>query len=139
MNISEFFNNQNSNTLFIDRLSAVLGITDKSRVKIVGVVSGSVTILSHIYPSTVAGSTPMSQVNQKVQASINDGSLSNQMSTAGFGNMLGASSSYYALTTETTVADDSLGVGVIVGAVVGSVVAIVVVIIIVVVMRRRKL
>ena len=139
MNINDFFNNANSQTTFIDRLSAVLGITDKSRIKIVGVVSGSININTHIYPSTVNGSTPMSQVNQNVQSSISSGSLQSSMSSAGFGTMLGASSSYYAMATVTSEDNGSLGTGVIIGAVLGSAVAIAAVIAIVVIMRRKKL
>ena len=116
-----------------------MGITDKSRVKIVGVFSGSLTILSHVYPSNVTGAVPMTQVNQNVQNSINSGSLSNTMASAGFGNMLGASSSYYAMSTTTTDEDGGLSIGFIIGITVGSVIAIAIVVTIVLIMRNKRM
>jgi hypothetical protein len=47
MNINDFFSN-NGQTLFIDRMCALLQINDTSRLKIVGVYNGSVTVISYI-------------------------------------------------------------------------------------------
>ena len=47
MSIDDFYKNDGV-TLFIDRMCAVLGITDTSRVKVVGVYTGSVNIVSLI-------------------------------------------------------------------------------------------
>lgn len=43
MSIDDFYA-KNGTTLFIDRMAALLGIKDTSRIKIVGVYSGSVEI-----------------------------------------------------------------------------------------------
>ena len=40
MNINDFYN-MNGTTVFLDRMAAILGITDTSRIKIVGVYEGS--------------------------------------------------------------------------------------------------
>jgi hypothetical protein len=47
MNINDFFNNNVLST-FISNLAALLGITDTSRVKVVGVVSGSISVTTII-------------------------------------------------------------------------------------------
>lgn len=47
MSIDEFWA-KDGDTLFIDRLAALLDITDKSRIKIVGVYNGSVQIVAFI-------------------------------------------------------------------------------------------
>lgn len=47
MPIDEFYS-KNGTTLFIDRMAALLGIKDTSRIKIVGVYSGSVTVIVQI-------------------------------------------------------------------------------------------
>ena len=52
MSIDQFYKNDGM-TLFIDRICAVLGITDTSRVKVVGVFTGSVNIVSLIEPAVV--------------------------------------------------------------------------------------
>jgi len=118
-----------------------LGISDKSRVKIVGVYSGSMTVVTHIGPSTVAGDPPLTQVSQNVQASIQSGSLASSMSSGGFGSMLGASSTYNPPVSGTTSTDssgdDSLSLGLIVGVAVGGTVVIVALIVVFVVLCRR--
>lgn len=47
MDINDFFS-QDGETKFIDRMCAVLKITDTSRLKIVGIYNGSVTINAFI-------------------------------------------------------------------------------------------
>lgn len=47
MDINNFYA-MNGQTLFIDRMCAVLGILDTSRLKIVGIYNGSVTIHAYI-------------------------------------------------------------------------------------------
>lgn len=49
MNIDDFYKNDGA-TKFIDRLCALLQITDTSRVKVVGVWTGSVNIVTNIEP-----------------------------------------------------------------------------------------
>ena len=49
MDISKFYS-EDGVTKFIDRMCALLGITDTSRVKVVGVYEGSVELVVHIEP-----------------------------------------------------------------------------------------
>lgn len=60
MPISEFYA-KNGTTLFIDRMAALLGITDTSRIKIVGVFSGSVSVVAMILPILQEISIAMAQ------------------------------------------------------------------------------
>jgi hypothetical protein len=143
MNASDFFSNSSLQTNFIDRLSAVLGITDKSRVKIVGVYQGSLTLVTHIFPSKVAGAAPLSQVSQTLSNQIASGNLSSTMSSSGMGSMIGASSTYFAASSASTTNDsneDSLSTGAIIGIAVGGAnVAIILVVIVICVWRRNNL
>lgn len=52
MDISKFYSDDGV-TKFIDRMCALLGITDTSRVKVVGVYEGSVELVVHIEPEPV--------------------------------------------------------------------------------------
>jgi hypothetical protein len=58
MDINTFFTD-NTQTKFIDRLAALLSISDASRIKIVGVYSGSTIVYTSIFPSAtnVSGAT----------------------------------------------------------------------------------
>lgn len=47
MNINDFFS-ANGQTRLIDRMAAVFQITDQSRIKIVGIYSGSVIVITTI-------------------------------------------------------------------------------------------
>ena len=51
MNINDFYSNSSIGTNFIDKLCALLQINDTSRVKIVGVRSGSTIIDTQITPA----------------------------------------------------------------------------------------
>jgi hypothetical protein len=86
MNINDFYKNDGV-TLFIDRMCALLGITDTSRVKVVGVTSGSVNIVSLIEPevtsqsaSTTADASAtnaaLTDLNNRLQQVIDSGALS---------------------------------------------------------------
>lgn len=58
----------NGQTLFIDRMCAVLGIMDTSRLKIVGIYNGSVTIqafIDQLMNTTTANSTSNNNSAQK--------------------------------------------------------------------------
>jgi len=57
MNISDFYKNSSIGTTFIDRLCALLNIIDTSRVKIVGVFSGSTLVAGTIESSPGATNT----------------------------------------------------------------------------------
>lgn len=49
MPIADFYN-QGGETIFVDRMSALLRINDTSRIKIVGVYTGSTTVVTMIMP-----------------------------------------------------------------------------------------
>lgn len=51
MNITDFFDNANILTNFVNNLCALLNIQDTSRVKVVGVFSGSVTVTALVTAS----------------------------------------------------------------------------------------
>jgi hypothetical protein len=53
MDIGDFFN-KDGQTKFIDRMCALLGITDISRVKVVGVLSGSTAVTAYIDEAAAA-------------------------------------------------------------------------------------
>ena len=100
MDINEFFNSGNKQTQFIDRLCAVLDIKDTSRVKIVGVYSGSTIVVTSIFPpATSSNSTtekPLTQIQTQLTNSIQSGALSSAMAQAGVGSVLSAEATYYA-------------------------------------------
>lgn len=71
MDINTFFTD-NTQTKFIDRLAALLSITDASRIKIVGVYSGSTVVQTAIFPSDTStpgntDTTPLSKVSATLQ------------------------------------------------------------------------
>ena len=53
MNIDDFFR-EDGVTKFVNRMSALLKITDASRVKVVGVYTGSVQVVAVIEPPMIA-------------------------------------------------------------------------------------
>ena len=63
------------------------------------------------------------------------------MAGAGFGNMLGASSSYFAVSTTATAEDSGSGLGILLIIIIaaGALVGIIIVIAIIVIMRRKKM
>jgi hypothetical protein len=84
-------------------MCAVLGITDTSRVKVVGVTSDSVNIISLIEPESIsmtsstsaddnATNTALVDLNAKLAQAISSGSLSGLLSSAGLCTVLVASS-----------------------------------------------
>ena len=90
MSITDFFKDDGV-TKFIDRMCALLKITDKSRVKIVGVFEGSVEVVAQILPPPVSilGSAEVdaavqaqqiAQLNAQVQTLISSGSFEQAMS-----------------------------------------------------------
>lgn len=109
MDINDFFSN-NGQTLFIDRMCALLQINDTSRLKIVGVYNGSVTVISFIeapkISSTDGSALTQSQQMASIQATQNllnqvvaDGSLNSALSTGGsLGPLLSVSSTVHLLT-----------------------------------------
>ncbi len=96
MTSSDFFSN-NKSTHFIDRLCALLEIKDTSRVKIVGVYSGSLVVVTNIFPAQNATSGSMKDVQDSLSTKISSGAFSSTMAAAGMGEVLSSSSSYYTI------------------------------------------
>ena len=113
MNISEFFNSNNVLTNFINNLCALLNIVDTSRVKVVGVHSGSTNVTTVISPSTSTTSTTTNsnggtttqpeptipQIQSALNTAIGTGSYSSTMSAALNSTVLNVDSTYYSLNT----------------------------------------
>jgi len=119
MNISDFYTG-NALTSFISRLTALLGINDMSRVKVVGVVSGSVIVTTSILPSDAANESTTAQV-QSTLTNNQQGIIAGLAS--GVGPVITVSSSYHAdpsIITQSDTKDSNIGliVGVVVGAVI---------------------
>lgn len=102
MNIDDFFRDDGV-TKFINRMCALLSINDTSRVKIVGVYTGSVQVVSIIEPpmidlsnSTKADLTAQYALVSQMQAAVNtlieNGTFKTQMADAGLGEMTDVSS-----------------------------------------------
>ena len=102
MDINQFFN-LDGITLFRDRMCAVLGINDTSRLKIVGVYKGSVDITAFIEesPTTTTanassakpsiGATEMNALNDKIKALSSSGALNSALTaTDANGKSLGS-------------------------------------------------
>ena len=73
-------------------MAALLQISDTSRIKIVGVYNGSVTVVTVIEPSstttsTVAQVSELASITTILNTAIADGSLASEMSAAGFGSL----------------------------------------------------
>lgn len=134
INITDFFNSNNAITNFINNLCALLNIQDTSRVKVVGVHSGSTVITVSITPSVtpVASDPSLPTIASSIASSSN---LTSGLSGIGLGSVIGVSTVYYPITDETT---DSSSLGLIIGAAVaGVLLAIGVIITVICCMRRR--
>jgi hypothetical protein len=97
MNASDFFLSNSSITNFINNLCALLNIVDTSRVKVVGVHSGSMTITVGIGSPNTPTDSSTATVATTLNTLVNSGSFSSTMSSIGFGNVLGVTSAYYQL------------------------------------------
>jgi hypothetical protein len=128
MNISDFFSSNSSVTNFINNLCALLDIVDTSRVKVVGVFSGSTAVTAVITPSSGSVSANGTNVTDPSIATLS-ATLSTSISSGAFatgmapnlGPVIGASSVYQPLSTDSTVEEDSK-VGLIAGLVIASVI-----------------
>jgi len=92
--VSSFFNSDSILTNFINNLCALLNIKDTSRVKVVGVFSGSITITTAISPPTIGSNdTTTSTVAKTASQLSNNGGLSS-LSNVGLGGLLKSSYIY---------------------------------------------
>jgi hypothetical protein len=104
MNINDFFSDiDNKLTTFVDRICALLSITDRSRVKVVGVMSGSAkvsaTISSSSHAPAAPGSDPtMAQTKDKLAGMIGSGALDSDLANH-IGPVSGSNANYIMLPT----------------------------------------
>ena len=120
--IDQFFNNNNAITNFINNLCALLNIVDTSRVKVVGVHSGSTVLTTSITSSTQnVSDTTVSAASAAVTAAINSGTYNTALSGIGIGNVLSANSAYYPLGT-TGEEEAASSIGLIVGIAIACVI-----------------
>lgn len=106
MDINDFFT-ADGETKFVDRLCALLGIADRSRVKVVGVYTGSVVLVATIEEpittseedaatnNNTAHSTEMADLQAILTNMVDDGSLASDMDTNGLPGLVGLESSLY--------------------------------------------
>ena len=114
MNISDFFNSNNILTNFINNLCALLNIVDTSRVKVVGVHSGSTAVTAVISPSSSSSTTTtnsngttttqteptVAQIQNNLNNMISNGSYSYTMGSALNSTVISSTSTYYTLYDE---------------------------------------
>ena len=97
MDINDFFN-KDGQTQFINRMAALLQITDYSRIKIVGVYSGSVIITTYIDAEPVPidkstsadhteSATALVTLQNKLEKMIKSGAVGTAFAGSGFGNL----------------------------------------------------
>ena len=137
INVDQFFNNSNAITNFINNLCALLNIVDTSRVKVVGVHSGSTVVTTSITPSTTNTSDPTPAAAATTASNTAaSGALQAGMSNIGFGNVLRVTSVYYPLSTSTE--ESSSNIGLIVGIAIGCIILVAAVIVTVVCCMRKR-
>jgi hypothetical protein len=121
MDINTFFSNPGYLTDFITNLAALLNVTDTSRIKVVGVLSGSTTIATILLPAT--GSSPASDPSVAAAAASFSAAVSSGAAytafPATFGTVTSISSLYVApagsSSTPSSTTSSSLNIGLIVG------------------------
>lgn len=91
MDINDFYD-IDGETKFIDRMCALLGIDDTSRLKIVSIREGSVEITTFIEPPTEQGGNvteieQMEELQQKITELASNNELNEAMKDEGFGEL----------------------------------------------------
>ncbi len=152
MNIDDFFRDDGQ-TRFINRMCALLSINDTSRVKIVGVYTGSIQIVSIITPPAI----PLSQSTQvdpiaqyalvaemqdKLNELVENGTFKNEMAEAGLGELTDVSSIILGedptQKPPTPEEETKKSTGMIVGIVIGSTATVCLTVVAIVFYMRRK-
>lgn len=99
MDINNFYT-MDGQTLFIDRMCALLGIVDTSRLKVVGIYNGSVVIKAYIdelMNTTVSNSTAnnntaqkldIKEIESKIKTLLSSGNLATEFTSVGLGPLL---------------------------------------------------
>lgn len=134
ININDFFSSANAITNFINNLAALLQITDTSRIKVVGVHSGSTSIVAAVSASITNSADP---TLQQVANNAQNSAVVAGLSTIGLGNVIGFTAVYQPL-TETTEEASEANIGLIAGVAVAGVLLVVGAIITLVCCMRRR-
>ena len=141
---AEFFASDGPQTNFINNLAALLLIQDTSRIKIVGVKSGSVEIIAAITPedsdssTTVAGDATMAEVQTRLGSTIGTASYNSALGS-GVGTVLTSTATYYEDPDLNGSDDDNdVNIALIAGISVASVAVLVAIIVLVVYVLRRR-
>jgi hypothetical protein len=152
MTPDQFFQNTVMSN-YIDNLCALLSITDTSRVKIVGVYTGSTIVQAMILPASnltdnsssasnsSANSTTdpsLATVQQTINQIIQSGVYSSSMLNATGFQVLSSTSSYFPITNNATETSTSNSLPLLIGGIVGGVAAIIVIILTVLYCIRNK-
>jgi len=98
MNANDFFTN-NVLSSFISNLCALIGITDTSRVKVVGVISGSTIVQTAIVASSSnsTGGSSLAQVQSNL--SSNNAAITSGLATSLNTTVISLTSTLYPVTT----------------------------------------
>lgn len=130
MKINDFFSDSSKMTNFINNLCALLHVTDTSRVKVVGVFSGSTTITTTIEaPSaTSTDNATIADTAATVQAVVGSGSFSSTMAS-GVGTVITTTYAIHLVNDPESSQDGHppMNIALIVGVTVASVVFLVIV------------
>jgi len=159
MPIEDFYT-ADGETKLVDRMAALLQISDASRIKIVGVASGSTVVnvdIDAVQPAANDdGTTPnqgttadeivnLQAENTALQGIINDGSFAADLTANGLTGLISASTEVMLVPEDEEVVDsdgdgvsDAAQVGMIVGIVIGSIAVILVAVFTFVMCRRRR-
>ena len=101
MDINDFFSDDSHITNFINNLCALLNIVDTSRVKVVGVFSGSVAVTAVVSApnpdSNVTDDTSVADASAAADAAISSGDFSTRLGSIGLGSVIEVNSVYYPL------------------------------------------
>ncbi len=103
--VTDFFTN-NGTAKFIDKMCAILNITDTSRLKIVGVYTGSTIVNFYVEeqhvtteensttstPTAAQSAAAVAEINQKLQEAVATGLVQTVFTSVGLGNVLQVSS-----------------------------------------------
>ncbi len=152
MNINDFFRDDGQ-TRFINRMCALLSINDTSRVKIVGIYTGSIQIISIISPPSipleqstqadlVAQYALVSVMQEKLNELVENGAFKTQMADAGLGELTDVSSIILGedpLQKQLTPEEENKNsTGMIVGVVIGSTATVCLAVVAIVFYIRKK-
>ena len=122
MSVNDFFTG-NTLTSFISNLCALLGVTDTSRVKVVGVIDGSAKAITNIMPSKDKKDPTPADIHKKISSSKD--AIMNGLGGS-VGKVLGMGSTHHEdpsiIVPDSSTVDNGSNIALIVGISVGAVV-----------------